>query len=93
MEGLRLLQPQRERIPVDGKVWCGSPTFFTGDSLRELQDEAAAARQRAVELKWRSLAHARRKAMQLAQSPPLRDLIQTHVGIIRTQVEPTSLDQ
>lgn len=80
MEGLRLLQPHRERIPLDGKVWCGSPTFFTGDTLGELQADAAEARQRAVELKWRSLAHAGRTATQLAQSPPLLDLVQTHVG-------------
>jgi hypothetical protein len=80
MDGLRLLQPHHERIPLDGKVWCGSPTFFTGHTLGELQADAAEARQRAVELKWRSLAHAGRAATQLARSQPLLDLVQTHVG-------------
>jgi hypothetical protein len=80
METLLLLQPHHERIPVNGIVWQGRPAFFKQDRLEELQTDAAEARGRAIQLKWRALARAGRVATQLAMSLPLIDLVKTHAG-------------
>lgn len=80
MESLRLLQPHHERIPSDGTVWRGRPAFLTKDWLDDLQADAAEARGRAIQLKWRALARAGPVAKKLAISQPLIDLVESHAG-------------
>ena len=80
METLLLLQPHYERIPPDGTVWRGRPSFLTKDWLDDLQADAAEARGRAIQLKWRALARAGPVAKQLAISQTLIDLVESHAG-------------
>lgn len=80
MKTLLLLQPHHERIPSNGIVWRGRPAFLKQDRLKKLQVDAAEARRRAIQLKWRALARAGRVATQLAISRPLIDLVETHAG-------------
>ncbi|HEY5744135.1 MAG TPA: hypothetical protein VIS99_16540 [Terrimicrobiaceae bacterium] len=54
------------------------------DRLEKLQVDAAKARRRGIQLKWRALARAGRVATQLAISRPLIDLVETHADTCKS---------
>lgn len=80
------LQPHRDRVPHNGVVYRGRPSFVTDSLLESLLDESTRVRPQAVKFHDHLVVSGAPGARELAYSRPLGELVTAHAG----SVVPTS---